>query len=343
MVDATALNPNAGHSTTLLNVYSFMVAVQEGDSAAGRLLTPYCRGEVDEEPVQAIEECLRTPTVVSMVDVNINRSGFVWNTNDLVIPIACSPRRYLRAHQDKFQNATYKTSKVRSYEKVFVMTQEYTPNHYHFTVEHLPRIMVFLDVLLENEDIKIALHYHKPDHDLPHAYKVHAELLELLGINRERIIHVEEDIHAGLAILPTSTVCGDPDTHMVNMLRHALLQALFPGSGGVPRRLPRPLIILVVRQSKRGLQNNDAVKLALQSNFPDYDVIEFFGTDPVRQQLETFATAAMIVAPHGAGLINILAAPLHTPVLEIAPIHCPPCFLRLALKLHHIYARHPAG
>ncbi|CAN0350209.1 unnamed protein product [Ectocarpus sp. 6 AP-2014] len=51
----------------------------------------------------------------------------------------------------------------------------------------------------------------------------------------------------------------------------------------------------------------------------------------------------MIIAPHGAGLANIMVAPLHTPVLEIAPISCPPCFLRLALKLHHIYARHPGS
>lgn len=36
------------------------------------------------------------------------------------------------------------------------MTQEWGPNYYHFTVEHLPRIMVFLDVLLENEDIRVS-------------------------------------------------------------------------------------------------------------------------------------------------------------------------------------------
>lgn len=76
----------------------------------------------------------------------------------------------------------------------------------------------------------------------------------------------------------------------------------------------------------------------MQSNFPDYDVVEFLGTDSVRQQLETFATAAMIVSPHGAGLANILVAPLHTPVLEIAPINCPPCFVRLALKVWNLCA-----
>lgn len=40
--------------------------------------------------------------------------------------------------------------------QVFVMTQEWGPNYYHFTVEHLPRIMVFLDVLLEHKDIKVS-------------------------------------------------------------------------------------------------------------------------------------------------------------------------------------------
>lgn len=38
---------------------------------------------------------------------------------------------------------------------------------------------------------------------------------------------VSIQIHADLAILPTSTVCGDPDTHMANMLRHALLQVRY--------------------------------------------------------------------------------------------------------------------
>ncbi len=39
------------------------------------------------------------------------------------------------------------------------------------------------------------------------------------------------------------------------------------------------------------------------------------------------------MAPHGAGLANIVVSALHTPVLEIGSIACPPCFLRLALKV----------
>ncbi|CAM9656197.1 unnamed protein product [Ectocarpus sp. 13 AM-2016] len=103
------------------------------------------------------------------------------------------------------------------------------------------------------------------------------------------------------------------------------------------------MIVLIVRDTLRGLTNNEEVEEALKINFPSFSVVEVFGKGSAQDQLETFSNAAMIIAPHGAGLANMIVAPLHTPVLEIAPISCPPCFLRLALKLHHIYARHPGG
>lgn len=84
------------------------------------------------------------------------------------------------------------------------------------------------------------------------------------------------------------------------------------------------------------------VREALKQNFSAFDVVEFLGNDPIRSQLETFATASVVVAPHGAGLSNMVVSPLHTPVLEIAPISCPPCFLNLAVKVN-IRARHNNG
>lgn len=130
-------------------------------------------------------------------------------------------------------------------------------------------------------------------------------------------------------------------------------------------------MVLVVRDTKRGLRNNDEVKScsgvcflpvafadavasigvriapsvaplisglsdvtlrstllrtfpgqvreALRQNFPSFDVVEFFGNGTTLAQLEMFATASIIVAPHGAGLSNVVVSPLHTPVLEIAP------------------------
>ncbi|CBN75965.1 conserved unknown protein [Ectocarpus siliculosus] len=323
-------------------VKTFQSYFQIAQSSLLRLLTPYCSGE---DPRRDIEECVRIPTLVSMANVYTNKKGAVWNEN------------------------------------VFVMTQEWTPNYYHFTVEHLPRITLGLDILLENPEIMISMHFYQRDplhHDISAVQEVQMEMLEILGINRKRVVFVNTEMHAELAIVPTSTNCGDPDLQMVNMLRNRFLQismhvgvvlvgmgwhcpltkqnlstssataalssqGLFPTTNGVPPAPPRPVIVLVVRNKLRGLMNNEEVKEALERNFPSFDVVEFFGTGSVRDQLETFATAAMIIAPHGAGLANMMVAPLHTPVLEIGTLACPPCFLRLALKLHHIYARHPGG
>lgn len=46
-----------------------------------------------------------------------------------------------------------------------------------------------------------------------------------------------------------------------------------------------------------------------------------------------FATSSIVVAPHGAGLSNTIVSPLHTPILEIAPLACPLCYMNLSLKV----------
>lgn len=72
---------------------------------------------------------------------------------------------------------------------------------------------------------------------------------------------------------------------------------------------------------------------ALKQEFFSYDVVEFWGTGPILAQLKTFATASLIVAPHGAGLSNMVVSPLHTPVLEIGPLGCSACYVHLAMKV----------
>ncbi|CAM9968681.1 unnamed protein product, partial [Pylaiella littoralis] len=229
---------------------------------------------------------------------------------------------------------------AKSYEKVFVMTQCWGDEYFHFLAEALPRITFMLDVLQENLDIKIAVHAPGPgyEHHLNYMY----ELLELLGLSRTRVIFIEAAIHAALAILPSSTPCMKPGTQTINMLRHALLKGLYP-SRGVIRLPPRPVIVLVVRESGRELKNNDQVREALEQEFPSFDVVEFLGTGSIIPQLRLFATASLIVAPHGAGLSNMIVSPLHTPVLEIGSVDCPSCYMHLALKLQHVYARHPGS
>lgn len=75
------------------------------------------------------------------------------------------------------------------------------------------------------------------------------------------------------------------------------------------------------------------VREALKQDFPDHDIVEFWGNGPIIRQMQLFATASVIVAPHGAGLSNMVVSPLHTPVLEIGSPDCSACYLHLALKV----------
>lgn len=54
---------------------------------------------------------------------------------------------------------------------------------------------------------------------------------------------------------------------------------------------------------------------ALEVVFPAFQVVEFFGEGSIVEQLQTFSTASLIVAPHGTGLNNMTVSPLHTAVL----------------------------
>ncbi|CBN75964.1 conserved unknown protein [Ectocarpus siliculosus] len=329
----------------LLGVTSFLGAVREGNPAAADGF------EVRDDSLVVVFAFFKAPGGRGAAPLPLRPLASLKGSiemeamMDYILPLNCATAHKNEGRGFKENAVGPIPSYVKRYEKVFVMTQDWGPNYYHFTVEHLPRITLALDILLRNPDIMIAVHFHDTDHwhDTSTELEAHMGMFEILGISRERIILVKTRIHADLVIVPTTTVCGDPDAHMVNMLRNRFLQGLFPTTDGVPPAPPRPVIVLVVRTTLRGLKNNEEVREALEMNFPSFDVVEFFGTDPVRDQLKTFASAAMIIAPHGAGLANMVVAPLHTPVLEIAPIRCPPCFLRLALKLHHVYARHPGG
>lgn len=64
------------------------------------------------------------------------------------------------------------------------------------------RLFGYLTLCLYTE-LQIAIHYHGGDtlHDISKLYEPHMELLELLGVDRKRIIHVEEDVRTKARML----------------------------------------------------------------------------------------------------------------------------------------------
>jgi hypothetical protein len=65
-------------------------------------------------------------------------------------------------------------------------------------------------------------------------------------------------------------------------------------------------IVVVKRVGRRELAQHEEVLAALAEAFPEYRVQEFVADGHVRQHAQLFYNAAAVIAPHGAGLRNIM-------------------------------------
>lgn len=87
-----------------------------------------------------------------------------------------------------------------------------------------------------------------------------------------------------------------------------------------------------------------AVTRSIRNEAELVPVLERFGFErvapellSVEEQIKLFATAELVVAPHGAGLANLLLSPNCTVVELVSPAHVVPCFYLLAAALGRPY------
>jgi hypothetical protein len=65
-------------------------------------------------------------------------------------------------------------------------------------------------------------------------------------------------------------------------------------------------IVVIKRTRRRVLAQHDELLAELAAQFPEYRVRVFLADGHVREHAEMFYNAAAVVAPHGAGLRNIM-------------------------------------
>ncbi|CAM9891928.1 unnamed protein product, partial [Ectocarpus sp. 8 AP-2014] len=170
----------------------FFQAVANGDSEAARFLSTY--HATVEVPKPASDGYENIPTLVGMADVFINKLGYVWNEKarysrrefDYIVPKSC------KSHVFGPRASSILPTSAERHEKVVVIAQYWGDEYYHFLVEALPRITLMLDVLVENLDIKVAVHAPKSGSESHTTYIY--ELLALLGIESERVIFIQTEV-----------------------------------------------------------------------------------------------------------------------------------------------------
>jgi hypothetical protein len=192
--------------------------------------------------------------------------------------------------------------------KVAVIAQEGQSNYYHWMVEVLPKL-----AMLENNNIQYDYIY--VSNDLPYM----SQTLNLLGISDDKIINITPDtcIEAEELIVPSapSLSCYTPKW-IIQTLRDKLIpQAELITCLKTPSK---KVFISRQKASYRRIINEDEIF----SMFEPWGFIRYNLEDlTVLEQVYLFSQAEQIVAPHGAGLVNLIFANPQALVIELFQEH----------------------
>lgn len=195
-------------------------------------------------------------------------------------------------------------TKVR---EVFVISQRYNEVRYHACVEQLPRLVPYLDFLLSNRDVRIHSQYYL------HPF---VEISETLGLGKERFVF--GTVRANTVYLPQHTNCGMNQVQATQLMSHMLRDKLKPTLKH--KKSKRNSILFIWRKGVRMFKNNqlvsekvDLIARNYEMDFETYDDVRW---TPQNQIYQMFSRALIIIAPHGAGLVNLLWSEPGTCVIE---------------------------
>ena len=202
------------------------------------------------------------------------------------------------------------------FDEVFSIAQFWGYGYYHATIEEIIRLAPYIQFLKKHPNIKIHVNTQSEKHKIPNFVKI---MLWHLGIAESRI--VSGTIGAKIVYLPAGTLCGHPNVFNVVLLSLLLRSAI------KQEPQPRTSIMIIKRSDRRYFKQHDAIAAmighAIHVQYPmlaNANIkIEVFPDDPLpsmEKTMEMFSRAFLVIAPHGAGLSNLLFSEPGTIVVE---------------------------
>ena len=240
---------------------------------------------------------LLVPTFMTIVaNATISPLGYVFSKNVKLAHMQCARDNSLKVPNFP-PNVPY-------YEEVFVISQYWGEAVYHAIGEDLTRAGPYISFLKQHPNIKI--------HTV--NFKLIGNFLSILGIDKSRL--VAKNVRAKIVYVPQGTPCGNPRVLGTQMLARALrVQMLKKPIVGMKRN-----IVLIRRSGMRRFQHHDAILKTIRDIAEPlgYNVTIFKDnpTPPFQEVAEMFFRATLVVAPHGAGLVNTILCEPGTVVIE---------------------------
>ncbi len=192
-------------------------------------------------------------------------------------------------------------------------------NYYHWISDILPGVELVRKAGFDLNSISkfVVLNAHKP---------FHKQTLAHFGIGEDRLHIVDESgpwITADEILVP----------HFANVMGRKMgawipqfLQSEFvpDPSGTIPERR---LYIARSAQGARSIENEQEITGLLNTRGFEIAMMEKL---TINQQARLLSESSVVVAPHGAGLTNILYCPQGTKIVEIFGPHIAPCYWAIA-------------
>ena len=262
-------------------------------------------------------------------NARISLLGLVAQGNLIIEPLACAPDK--RFHDPEKMTTALWLKSSKYVDEAFVSVHKIGGAYFHWNAEAISRIAIYLDFLRANTDIKIVI----PSQNGPMTKRY----LTILGIANDRLVWGK--VTARIAYLPQGSRCGEKVSSI------GLSMASKEYRDHIATKLQEKsnpdTIILIHRTKKRFLLQHEAIKQFLVQVAKKYKMRFVVFSDKNLPSFENtmrlFYRAALIVAPHGAGMVNAMFSRPGTVVIEImCPIpNAVLCYPYLMRNLGHVY------
>ena len=248
-------------------------------------------------------------------DAIVSPVGHVYVKNVIIKSNGCSA--------DKLKMKNY-----QSYDEIYTISQMWA-NHsfYHWMIDSIARMAVMLDFLRRHVTIRIHMGVRNKQID---------EVFTVLGLDPKRII--TGYAFGKVVYLPRATHCYEAALLDMQALSNEYKRFIEKTTNNTVRNS----VVYIRRNKERKFANNSQTEGITKRLSEQYKLkFELFTDDKlpsVKETMYMFNRARVIVAPHGAGLLNMQYSRQGTVILEAIDntVNCP-CFLLMAHVLGHKY------
>eukprot|EP00961_Rhodomonas_salina_P298158 3937845-Rhodomonas_salina.1 len=306
--DDFPLSPSGAHFPSSVYFHHIPVFDDTGPCPDG-----HCSFWADNIVRQADAEMLQMPHRYRMGGVVTLRDAFVTGTFAAAFDCQVS---YMAggcwSKSASFPVSMLERSSV-DLEKAVVIAQVRGSSFFHWFMENFTRLAIVFEWLVANPDVKIIAY------DMKYAKGSTLPFYTMVGLDPMRVVLYNPAALYFVRRLgyPTATRCG-----IVNRAALRLLQNLFHLKLSTVPFSKQRIILVQDRGHKktRSLSNHHELVSRVKTEFPRTEVRVFGPADSLLTVASAHFHAILVIAPHGAGLANLIFCQIGATAIEVHPI-----------------------